>query len=127
MRNIYIKSIPHSEQRYNTCGDYWMDEVGDIQIRVSNLNEPRYEELVAFHELAEVLLVLARGISLVDIDNFDKNYEKKRRNGDTSEPGDAYDAPYNMEHFFATTVERMLSREYEVDWFNYEDVINELT
>lgn len=126
MRNIHIKTIPHHEQRYNTCGDYWIDDEGDIQIRVSGVGIPRFEELIAVHELVEMLLVLARSISLEAIDKFDKEYEAKRKAGDTSEPGDSPNAPYKNEHFFATTVERMLAREYEVNWNKYEEAINNL-
>lgn len=126
MKNIHIKTIPHHEQKYNTCGDYWLDENGDIQIRVSKIGVPKFEELIAIHELAEALLVLARGIPLDVIDKFDKEFENKREAKDNSEPGDNPYAPYKSEHFFATTIERMLSREYNVDWNIYNEAVDNL-
>lgn len=127
MRQINIKTIPHSEQRYPTVGDYWIDEVDVLQIRVSDMGNARYEELVAVHELNEALLVLARGIPIELIDKFDMQYEASRSEWDTvSEPGDAAGAPYRIEHFFATNVERLLAREYSVDWKAYEDKVTSL-
>ena len=42
MRNITIKVIPDSKQRYETSGDYWIDKRGTIQVRISkSKNWPR--------------------------------------------------------------------------------------
>lgn len=118
--NITIKTIPHAEQRYETVGDWWFDEAGNLEIRVSNMGNWKHEALVAFHELAEVLLCRDRGISAEAVDMFDERYK-----GD-GEPGDQPDAPYRKEHFFATTVERMLCAEFREDWAEYDDAVNAL-
>ncbi len=127
MRSIVIRSIPHSEQRYPTVGDYWLDADGVLQIRVSEMSNPRFEELVAMHELSEALLVLAHGVSIEDIDKFDMNYEANRSEGDTtSEPGNSPDAPYRNEHIFATEIEGALGVAFGVDWREYEKEIESL-
>jgi hypothetical protein len=70
--------------------------------------------------LVEVLLCKERGISQELVDKFDMEYEASRSEWDTtSEPGDAAGAPYKKEHFFATTVERLLAAELGVDWEKY--------
>lgn len=121
--NIVIKSIPHSEQRYETCGDYWEDPDGTIQFRVDKMKDWRYEWLVIIHELIEKALCKQAGIKDTDIDAFDKNYEANRTNGDDSEPGDAPDAPYRKQHLFATGVEKCLAAELDVDWATYDAVV----
>jgi hypothetical protein len=91
------------------------------------MNDPRYEELVAYHELTEALLCLARGIPQELVDKYDMEYEASRPEWDaTSEPGDAKDAPYHAEHFFATIVEHLMAAELGVDWQLYEQAIQAL-
>ena len=45
--SIFIKSIPMSEMRYKTCGDWWYDPDGTLQIRAAKMGDWRYELLVA--------------------------------------------------------------------------------
>ena len=127
--NIHIQTIPHDQHRYPTCGDWWLDDKGDLQIRVSDMGNQDYEALVALHELVEVLLCNKRGITTEQVDKFDKTYEKKRKAGLKSyqgEPGDHPYAPYKKEHFFATNIEALMSAELGVDWQTYEKTIDEL-
>lgn len=123
--NIYVKRIPHSEQRYETIGDWWFDK-GVLQIRVSDLGNWKMESAIIIHELCEVLLCQARGIRQEQVDNFDINFEQQRVPGNFDNPGDSPDSPYRKEHFFATTIERLLCAELEIDWKEYEDKINNL-
>lgn len=121
MRNVIISTINHKDQRYDTVGDWYVDERDDLHIRVSRMHNPRCEELIAVHELCEALLCLARGIPQELVDKFDKDYETNRCAWDTtSEPGDAVAAPYRKEHFFATNVERLLCAEFGLNWRLYE-------
>lgn len=123
---ITIETIPHNEQRYPTVGDWQIATNGDINIKVSQMSDPRYEQLVGLHELVEVLLCVERGISATDVDHFDKNFELHRQSGDESEPGDHKDSPYREEHFFATNVEALMSVELGVNFQDYEAEINKL-
>ena len=124
--NVKIVTIPHEEQRYPTVGD-WVVNGDNLYISVSKMSDPRYELLVAVHELVEVLLCKERGISQELVDKFDMEYEASRSEWDTtSEPGDAAGAPYKKEHFFATTVERLLAAELGVDWEKYEAEVQAL-
>lgn len=119
---IVIETIPHHEQRYDTCGDWVVDKENKIiQIRVSELTDWKHEFLVGFHELMEVVLCLDRGITTEAVDKFDFAYEANRSVEDISEPGDHPDAPYRKEHFFATSLERLMATELKVDWQKYDD------
>jgi|KBSSwiStaDraftv2_1062776.scaffolds.fasta_scaffold00213_23 hypothetical protein len=118
---INIVTIPHESQRYPTVGDYWEEKDGVVEIRVSEMEDWRYVILVAVHELAEMMLTRWRGIPEEDIGAFDMRFEEMRERGlVVGEPGDAPEAPYRREHFFATNIERLLAAELGVDWAEYE-------
>ena len=123
MREINIKFIPHEEQRYSTCGNYWKDKNGNIQIRVSILNNKNMENLVALHELVECLLIYERNIPEESITLFDIAFDES---GSLGEPGDSKESPYRKEHFFATSLERLMAGELNVDWNDYEHYIMKL-
>lgn len=125
MKTIIIKTIPHGDQRYPTVGDY--KEYDDrIEIRVSEMGNERYEQLVAVHELIEKILCKRWGIREEEIDKFDIIYENRRKEGDVSEPGDAVNCPYREEHFFATNIERQLALELGINWQDYDGVVSSL-
>ena len=119
---IWIKTIPQDKHRYETCGDYWFHP-DLINVRVSQMENEDYEFLVAIHELVEAYLVKKRGISEPEIMAFDIAFNET---GKDSEPGDEPDAPYRKEHFFATTIERLMAAELGVDWKLYEEAIDGL-
>jgi hypothetical protein len=124
---IQIETIPHEQQRYPTVGDYWEDEGGVEQVRVSNMIDWRYEILVAVHELVEWALTKHRGIDEAAISDFDVDYERLRETGVVKgEPGDSAKSPYRREHFFATNLERLLAAELDVDWFEYDQYVDQL-
>ena len=124
--NVTIKTIPHSEQRYETVGDWWEEKDGSLQIRVSKLGNWKYEMLIAVHELVEVLICKYRGITTAQVDKFDMDYEKKRPFGSLDEPGDDPKAPYRNEHCIATGIERVLAACLGVSWKKYESTLEKL-
>lgn len=124
---IDIQSIPHGNQRYETVGDYWEEEMlgGKVirHIRVSDMGNEDYEFLVALHEMVESFLCKKRGISEESITEFDMEFEKNRPEGNTDEPGNDQNAPYKKEHQFATRVEKMMAEELGVDWNEYDNAV----
>lgn len=129
MLKINVLTIPHAHQRYETIGNYWSldKKEAEREVRVSELGNWKYEFLVAIHEQVEQALCIDRGISEELITKFDEEYEATRRPDDlTSEPGDDPRAPYKREHFFATSIERLIAAELGVDWSEYEKVIYSL-
>lgn len=117
---IVIETIPHDQQRYPTCGDYWVDPDGTLQIRVSEMGDRHMEVLVAAHELVEVFLCEARGIAEPDVMAFDMTHPE------LDDPGHDPRAPYHHEHVFAECVERLFATELGVNWQEYEARLAEL-
>ncbi len=127
--NIQIKTIPHKDQAYPTCGDWRFNENEDLNIFVSDMKNWKYEALVAVHELIEVILCKDRGITTEEVDEFDKMFEKEREDGkwlDGEEPGNDPRAPYKREHEFATLIEQQLAAKLNVDWPHYDKTVNNL-
>lgn len=148
---IEAKSIPHNQQRYPTLGDYW-EEPGAVQFRISTMEHPEYEVMVLIHELIEYYLIKKAGISVAAIDKFDKEMENDRENShfvgvpyihrregniiekcrdakgnvNADEPGICPEAPYHKQHMFATKVEKMLCRAFDLNWKKYNDYISKL-
>jgi hypothetical protein len=123
---ITIQTIPHNLQRYPTVGDWLFNENGDLDIWVSETGNDDYTFLVGLHEAIEAYLCEKRGIKEEDISKFDIEFEKQRETGNTDEPGDNQYAPYKKEHFFATSIERLISTELGVDWTTYDNDLNNL-
>lgn len=108
MRKITIEGVAAENQRYNTVGDWFTDDDGNLIIRVTgSVLEPE-GFLIALHELVEVMLCRRRGISQAAVDQFDMAFK-----GD-GEPGDAPDAPYRREHRFAMMIEHLVAHEMGV-------------
>lgn len=120
---IQIETIASEKQRYDTLGDWFhvklaFPPLGEeskerAMIRVSDLGDERFNFLIAFHELIEMVLCEQRGISSGAVDNFDMSFEG---NG---EPGDHPACPYFREHQFAMMMEKIMAHELGVDWKEY--------
>lgn len=126
--------IPHSEQAYETVGNYWED--GDtVHFRVSKLSDHRYEWLIFLHEFAEYFLGKFMGVRIEDIDAFDAAYEKARAQKSAhapcgckiqEEPGFDRHAPYRWQHYTADMIERLACSLLNVDWVAYEKEVDAL-
>lgn len=127
--NIEIKTIPHTEQRYSTCGD-WILQGGRLKkILVSDMGNEDYAFLVGIHEAIEAWLCTKRGITQKQVDEFDVLFEWQRDQGlhsATEEPGNSSNAPYRKEHQFATKIERLLAKQLGVNWEKYEKMVEKL-
>lgn len=121
---ILIEAIPHKEQRYPTCGDWYFDTDGNLIVKVSEEMGKDSCFLVAVHELVEVWLATKRGVTVKEVDDFDIAYEKSHREGgtlegkrlDESEPGDDPACPVFKEHGIATGIETLLCAELGIPW-----------
>jgi hypothetical protein len=120
MRKIVIRAIPHAKQRYDTVGDWYVNEDGELTITVSSMKDWRYELLVAIHELVEVALCTSTGVTQQNVDDFDLAFKGE------GEPGASKDAPYRNEHCAAEGIERMLAVLIGVDWPVYDEAVSKL-
>lgn len=129
MPNIFIDTIPHAQQRYETIGD-WFKEKDYTRIRISKMNNPDYEFLIAIHEFIEWYLCQKAGITEKEVDEFDYDFKMDGlmcHHSANAEPGDDPAAPYYDEHQFATGIERILAAYMGVDWNQYDTAVNNLT
>lgn len=121
---IVIEFIPGKTQRYPTVGDYWIDDDGNWQIRVSQMRDKRSEIAVALHELFEMGSVMHVGIPIEKIDEFDIKFEVERESGEhpvDSEPGDDPLAPYHRDHVNAEVAERIYCAHNELTWAEHSE------
>jgi hypothetical protein len=123
---IVIETIPHKDQVYPTVGDWRRDADGTLRIRVSEEVGEDSAFLVALHEMVESKLCEKQGITCEQVDQFDKDFEKNRKEGDFSEPGDSPEAPYRRQHIFADVLEKVIANEMRVHWELHEWAINNL-
>lgn len=120
---IIIETIPHSDQRYDTVGDWKRNKNGDLHITVSDMGNDDYAFLVGIHETVEAWLCERQGVTDQVVTEFDTSYEALRPEGDESEPGDAKNSPYGRQHTFATAVERMMCAALGLSWHEYEQTV----
>lgn len=120
---IVISTIPQSDQRYGTVGDYQRLDGNEWHIRVSETGDWRFNLMIGLHELVEVMLCHKEGITDEQIDQWDFAFQPTER---YDEPGDHPDAPYFKQHRRAELLERFLANWLGVDWKDYERRINSL-
>jgi len=123
---IIVKPIKPENHRYCTCGDYIYDKEDDaLTIFVSRMSDWRSELAVAVHEIFESVACIAADVEMTDIDLFDMDFERNRKEGDNSEPGDSPEAPYRSQHVGATFVEQEVCSRLELGWIQHEANVNE--
>jgi hypothetical protein len=126
---ICFKTIPHKEQRYETFGDYWWDEKGVLQVRVSDIGDKDMEFDAFIHEVLEAYTTNKKGISEPDIAAFDQMFNEETDRGlhDISdEPGNDPRAPYRDDHYFANYIERLVGSVLCVDETEYQRRVTKL-
>ena len=110
LKGIEVRIIPQSAQRYQTTGDWFLDLIGNLHIRVTESADPHETFLTTLHEIVEAYLCFSRGISDRDVDDFDFHHaDQAFRDG--REPGDMEGAPYRREHRFACLIEHLVAHE----------------
>jgi hypothetical protein len=111
MLKINVKTIPHREHRFTTCGDWYEDENGVLQIRItdyklafpelSNKEAWMYEAGVFIHEIVEWLICEWMGVKTPECDDFDRKYEEMytlKQIPKSQEAGYDKNCPYHRGH-----------------------------
>lgn len=123
--DIVVKVIDNSQHRSNITGaDWWYDDDGNLQVRISKMSDPRHESALALHEVFEALLCHFQDVKYQEVDAFDIPYEAthdKKCNA-----GDEPDCPYRTQHGFATAAERIFTTALGINWLSYDKEIESL-
>ena len=101
-----IEVIPHHRQLYDTPGDYFEHSPGVVHFRVSELPNPDFELAVLVHEILEHYEIKKKGITIEEIEKFDKEHI------DHPDPGSIPGAPYHESHMWAESIERKIIDRY---------------
>lgn len=119
--NINIQVIPESEMRAEVNGaDWFWDDKGDLQVRVSPMSDWRRETLLGLHEAIEAVCCKHLGVSQQCVDEFDMAYDKAHPDEADLNAGDDPLAPYDRAHTLATCCERALAFALDVQWGDYD-------
>jgi hypothetical protein len=113
-REINIKIIHCSKQRFPFLwGDYWVDNAGVLQIRVSAYVNPDHAMCCIIHEIMEAWRCFRKGVTLESIEDFDKSHI------DCDDPGTLPDAPYHKEHMQSIEIEKLIYKQNGDDFNEY--------
>lgn len=115
-----INLIKHSDQRYNTVGDWYTTETDEIVINVSDSGNNDTNFLVTVHELIEQYLCERHNISATTVDNWDTSHP------DAKDPGSLPGCPYGLAHGIALSIEKYLSSILGMDWKAHEELLDSL-
>ena len=125
---IIVDVIPHNEQRYETCGD-WFWEGETLYIKVSKMSDWRREFLIAWHELFECMWSKQNGVTQEAVDAFDMKFladQKKGDHPDEEEPGDNPNCPCYIGHQLGVAFEQLACIELKEDWIKYNEEVDSL-
>lgn len=125
---ITIEFIEHKDQRYDTPGDWFYTPADNLVIRVSKLDIPEYEHLIAIHELVEALLCKHDGVRQRAVDRFDAAWKPSHLTDGVqiTEPGEDVNAPYHEQHVVAEIIERIMAQAMSVHWPSYGHEVDKL-
>ena len=101
-----------------TGADWFWDEAGDLQVRVSKLSDWRREVALGLHEAIEAVICQHQGVSQESVDAFDRKFEATHTSDLNA--GDDLAAPYAKAHSLATACERILTAEFGICWADYD-------
>lgn len=119
--NMNVLVIPNSEMRPEVDGcDWFYDDTGNLEVRIAPLSCWEMETCLAIHELIESILCKKAGISQTEVDQFDLKFDRDHPNEPDIGAGDDPDAPYHRQHIVATTIERIVAGELNLNWEEYE-------
>ena len=121
--------------RSKDVGDYYQAivppgaEEEPLKIIVARMENPDYEFLVALHELVEFYLIKKHGIDLKKIDEWENEFDKKKKEGKIPKEavaGEQEDCPFRKEHKIAVKIEKTMAKYLKVNWKKYEEELDKL-
>lgn len=97
-------------------GDWHLEKQGGkshVSVKVQDQRNPDVNFLVLLHELVEGYLCMQNGVTEKEVEKFDEENPKAKQ------PGDLKDSPYQTYHKIADQVEKLVSKELQVDFEDY--------
>jgi len=120
---VEIEAFPPGQMRYKTAGDWYY--IGNIlHVNVVKMEDGRHEFLLAVHEFVEAMLCRFRVIDQKLVDKWDSEHPDGE--GIYPESGDIPGCPYRRDHRIAMIIEQQLAHELGIDWFAYEEKLDQL-
>lgn len=124
--DIHVRIIPNDQHREGITGaDWYFDNAGNLEVRISQMSDTRYEAALAIHEIVEAVLCRFAGVTVQEVDEFDKKWEAEHPQSKI-EAGDQPDAPYQRQHGLATAAERIVAAELKILWRRYDEELESL-
>jgi hypothetical protein len=125
MIKTIIKSVYKEAQRYETLGDYYMED-GIRVFSITKTGNQLYDDLIFIHEFIEEVLTRNNGITEEEILKYDLEFEERIKRGEVdpnAEPGEQFDSPYKVQHSVAESVERIMLNHLGEDFIKYNETI----
>jgi hypothetical protein len=129
---INIEVIAHKDQRCGMTGNWWTDEDGIIQMRISRMGDIRYEMMHVVHEVKELAVSITDPVAMDDkiTDAYDDSFlEARAKSPDRpgyGEPGFGKGCPYGKGHHAGTADEMLLCAIYGINWNDYDQRVCEV-
>jgi hypothetical protein len=127
--NVHILVVSNEEVKLRngfTGADWWFDYWDDLQIRIARMHNPEYENTLAIHEYMEAMFCRLRGVTVKQVDEFDKVFEAEHADNHGLNSGDDKDCPYAEAHSLATAPERVYAALAKICWADYDKVVGDL-
>lgn len=119
-KEIEVRISSPEEMRYNTWGDYYIQN-DKLIFQVTRMKNKFYTALTLLHEMIECFLIVMKGkLNISDVDNFDFEFERDvKRNEKYSEPGEDPKCPYRKEHKLADRITKIICKNVGIKFKNY--------
>ena len=116
---IEIRFINQDEARYDTWGDYFIEN-DKIIFQIVREQKEFYTRLTLIHEMIEYFLLLEQGIEESLVSKFDIDFmNDKVREEKYFEPGNDPSCFYKKEHDFAEDVSKGMCKFLKIDYDKY--------
>ena len=117
MKKIVIEVIPYKKMYMEYFGDFYWEKDGTLQIRVAQYPNEIQDVGTIVHEFLEAWKLKVKGVSVKDVEMFDKEHE------DHDDPGCLKDAPYHKEHMESLYIEKIICKQMGFDWNTYYTIV----
>jgi hypothetical protein len=127
--DIHCQVVDNEEVKLRagfTGADWWFDYWGNLQVRVAKMDNKEHENTLAIHEIYEAMVCKLKGITVKQVDEFDKSFEEAHPENHGLDSGDYPECPYAFAHSMATAPERVYAALAGICFKEYDDIVGAL-